>query len=341
MKTIRMGFLGAAKITPPAVIRPARDLAEVEVRAVAARDPARGRAFAAKHGIPVVYDNYDAVVQDPDIDAVYVPVPNGLHAKWTLRAIEAGKHVLCEKPFTANAGEASVVADAANRAGVVVMEAFHWRYHPLAARMVSLVQDGTLGAVRRIEATLCFPLFNRSDIRWQPDLAGGALMDIGCYAVNIVRTLAGAEPSVSSAVARLRSPGIDRYMRAELRFPDGSAGGITASMWSNNVLRMSARVTGEKGSLHVINPLAPQYFNLLTVRSSSGTRRERVRGPSTYSCQLRAFAGAVLRGEPILTPPADSVANMTVIDAIYRAAGMEPRRGSLDGPAPAPPAPPA
>ena len=330
MDTVRFGCLGAAKIAPAALIKPARQLAEVEVRSIAARQPGRAQEFATKQGIPVVRESYDALVDDPEIDAVYVPLPNGLHAEWTLRAIEAGKHVLCEKPFTANAGEAERVAAAAQEKGVVVMEAFHWRYHPLAARMVELVQGGTLGPVRRIETAFCFPLFRRSDIRWQLDLAGGALMDAGCYAVHMLRTLAGEEPEVVSATAKLRSPGVDRYVRAEFRFPGGAAGGITTSMWSSSILRMSVRVEGEKGRMHVVNPVVPQVFNLLTLKTAPGTQRHRVKGPSTYSCQLRAFAGAVLRGEAILTPPADSIANMRTIDEIYRAAGMEPRRGATD-----------
>jgi predicted dehydrogenase len=298
------------------------------VTAVAARDATRARAFATKQGIPVVHDSYDALLADPDVDAVYNPLPNGLHALWTIRALEAGKHVLCEKPFTANAEEAEQVAAVAQSTGLVVMEAFHWRYHPLAARMLEVVNSGELGQVRRIETSMCFPLFKRSDIRWQLELAGGALMDAGCYAVHMLRTLAAAEPDVVSAEARLRSPGVDRVMRADMRFADGRTGRINTSMWSTTVLKMAARVEGDDGALNVFNPVAPQYFHRFTVKAGGKTRRERVRGGSTYSYQLAAFAAAVLRGEPTLTPPADSIANMRVIDDIYRAAGMEPRKGA-------------
>jgi predicted dehydrogenase len=130
-----MGTLGAARITPAAPIKPARQVPEVTVTAVAARDPARARQFAARHGIAAVHDSYEALLADPDVDAVYNPLPNSLHAPWTLRAIAAGKHVLCEKPFTSNEAEAAEVADAARSAGLVVMEAFHYRHHPLARRM--------------------------------------------------------------------------------------------------------------------------------------------------------------------------------------------------------------
>jgi len=327
---IRIGCLGAARIAPAALVKPARASAEAEVTAVAARDPERGRAFGAKHGIPKVHESYDAVLADPDVDAVYNPLPNGLHALWTLRALEAGKHVLCEKPFTANAAEAERVKAAAEEAGLVVMEAFHWRYHPLAERMVEIVRSGELGQVQRVQTWMCFPLLKRNDIRWKLELAGGALMDAGCYAVHILRTLGGEEPTVVDARARERSPGVDRVMRADLRFPSGATGRVMTSMWSSTVLRIAARVDGERGSLRVFNPVAPQYFHRMRVTADGRRRRERVPGGATYSYQLAAFTAAVLRGEPTLTPPTDSVANMRVIDDIYRAAGMQPRVGATD-----------
>ena len=297
---------------------------------MAARDAGRARSFATKLGVPVVHTSYDELLADPDVDAVYNPLPNGLHGLWTIRALEAGKHVLCEKPFTANAPEAERVAAVAERTGLVLMEAFHWRYHPLARRMLDIVDSGELGPIRHIETAMCFPLLKRSDIRWQLDLAGGALMDAGCYTVHMLRTLAGAEPEVLSAEAKLRSPGVDRVMRADMRFADGRTGRITTSMWSSSVLRMAARVVGERGTLRVFNPVAPQYFHRMTVKVDGKRRRERVSGGSTYSYQLQALADALLRGAPTLTPPTDSIANMRVIDDIYRAAGMEPRRGATD-----------
>jgi predicted dehydrogenase len=327
---VRMGCLGAARIAPSALVKPARHAPEVELLAVAARDRQRAETFARKHAIPVVADDYDAVLADPQIDAVYNPLPNGLHGLWTIRALEAGKHVLCEKPFTANAPEAERVAVAAERTGLVVMEAFHWRYHPLAARVLEIIASGELGTVRRVEAALCFPLFKRDDIRWRLDLAGGALMDAGCYAVHMVRTFAGAEPSVTSASARLRSPGVDRSMEAELAFADGRTGRITTSMWSSSILKTSAVVVGDEATVRVFNPTAPHAFHRLTVKGRKGTRHERVRGRHTYDYQLKAFAAAVLHGAPTLTPPSDSIANMRVIDDVYRAAGMEPRRGATD-----------
>ena len=173
-------MLGAARIAPSALINPAKDNADVVVTAVAARDGSRARAFAAKHGIPRVHESYEALLADPDIDAVYNPLPNGLHGKWTRAALDAGKHVLCEKPFTANADEAREIADLAAKSDRVVMEAFHYRYHPMTLRTEQIIASGVIGKLQRVEAALCFPLPKFSDIRYNYSLGGGATMDAGC-----------------------------------------------------------------------------------------------------------------------------------------------------------------
>jgi predicted dehydrogenase len=321
---VRIGILGAARIAPMALVRPAQNVPAAKVVAVAARDRARAQAFATKHGIPRIHDSYDALIAYLEVDAVYNPLPNSLHAKWTMAALAAGKHVLCEKPFTANAGEAVTVAAAAASSGRVVMEAFHYRYHPLAARVRHLV-DGELGELRRVETWMCFPLPKFSDIRYRHDLAGGALMDAGCYAVHMARTFGKEEPRVISATAKLRTPDVDRAMRAEVQYPSGHLGTIVCSMWSATLLKMAVRITGARGELRVFNPVMPQLYHRLTVISDGKKRVEKFSKRPTYEFQLEAFCNAIQTGAPILTPPSDAVANMRVIDAIYRAAGMQPR----------------
>lgn len=258
-------------------------------------------------------------------------MPNSLHGHWTTAAAQAGKHVLCEKPFTANAEEAEAVADAAHASDRVVMEAFHYRYHGLMERMLDIVGSGELGDIHRIETWMCIPL-PIPNVRWRLDLAGGALMDTGCYAIHLLRTLAGAEPSVRMARAKLMSPGVDRLLHAELDFADGRTGSITASMLSTRMLAVGARVTGSEGTMKVFNPILPQLYHRLRISTASGTRVERVpRRPSSYLAQLIAFRDAVLHGKSFPTHVDDAVANMRVIDACYRAAGLEPRpawRGS-------------
>jgi predicted dehydrogenase len=327
---VKIGCLGAARIAPAALIKPcAATNGDVVCAAIAARDPAKARAFAAKHNIPTVHSTYDELLEDDSLDAIYNPLPNGLHALWTLRALAAGKHVLCEKPFAANADEAAVVASAADSSGLVVMEAFHWRYHPVAARMLEIVGSGSLGSVRHVEAALCFPLPRFKDIRWDLSLAGGSLMDAGCYPVHMVRTLAGAEPTVTSAHSKVHSPGVDRYTRADFSFADGRTGRITTGMWSARLMALHVKVVGSQGTMKVFNPTAPHMFHRITVTGPK-KRHERVPGGPTYEFQLAAFRAAVVDGAPTLTPPSESIRNMATIDAIYRAAGLEPRRGATE-----------
>jgi predicted dehydrogenase len=326
---LRIGVLGAARIAPAAIVRPARRVEGVEVVAVAARDQARARDFATKHSIPRVIDTYEQLVTDPDIDAVYNPLPNGLHGRWTMAAMAAGKHVLCEKPFTANADEARTVAAAHAGSGLVLMEAFHYRYHPLFARVRELIASGTVGTVTHVQAALCFPLLSGKDIRWNPALAGGATMDAGCYPIHMIRHLIDTEPEVTAARARLRSPGIDRYMQADLRFAGGATGTATCSMLSTHILSVALRVAGSDGEIRVLNPLAPDKYSRLTIKSKSGRHVEHSTKRATYDFQLEAFIRAVERGEPVITGPDDAINNMVAIDAVYRAAGLEPRQPTV------------
>ncbi len=325
---MRIGVLGAARIAPSALINPAKDNPDVVVTAVAARDGARARAFAAKNQIPRVHDSYQSLIADPDLDAIYNPLPNGLHGKWTRAALDAGKHVLCEKPFTANAVEAREIADVAAKSNRVVMEAFHYRYHPLTLRTEQILASGALGKLQRVEASLCFPLPKFSDIRYNYALAGGALMDAGCYAVHMVRTFGGSTPEVVSAHAKLRDPQIDRAMTAELKFAEGHTGQVRCSMWSSRLLEISARIVGERGELSLFNPVTPHFIHRLAIRLPEGKRIERFPRRASYAYQLDAFAAAVLRGEPVKTTPEDAIENMTVIDAIYLAAGLPLRQPS-------------
>ena len=325
---VRIGVLGAARVAPQALLNPARENDQVTVAAVAARDVHRARAFADQHNIARVHASYEALIDDPDLDAVYNPLPNSLHGRWTRAALAAGKHVLCEKPFTANAAEAREVAELASRSDRIVMEAFHYRYHPLTLRIEQIIASGELGELKRVEAAMCFPLPKFSDIRYDYSLAGGATMDAGCYAVHMLRTFGGSTPEVVSAQAKLRDPRVDRAMTAELRFSDGHTGLLRCSMWSSDLLRLGVRVIGDRGEVRVLNPILPQVFHRLRIRSVAGTRVERFSRRPSYAYQLDAFAAAVLRGEPVKTTPEDAIENMAVIDAIYRAAGLPPRAAS-------------
>src|ERR1700742_4667277 len=287
-KSLRIGVLGAARIAPSALINPAKDNADVVVTAVAARDGSRARAFAAKHGISHVHESYEALIADADIDAVYNPLPNGLHGKWTRAALDAGKHVLCEKPFTANAAEAREIAELAAKSDRVVMEAFHYRYHPLTLRVEEIIASGELGTLRRVEATLWFPLPKFSDIRYNYALAGGATLDGGGYPAHMLGTYGGSTPEVVSAQAKWRDPRVDRAMTAEFKFAAGHTGRIHCSMWSRRPLDISAKVIGDRGELHVLNPAVPGIFHRLSVRTGDDNRVERFPRRASYAYQLDA-----------------------------------------------------
>jgi predicted dehydrogenase len=333
MPVLRIGVLGAARIVPSALIDPARRIDDVTVAAIAARDPRRAAEFAARHAISRVLPSYVDVMDADDIDAVYVALPNSLHAEWTLRALKAGKHVLCEKPMAVNEREAARILDAANASGLVVMEALHYPYHPLAARIQQILAADDLGPIRRVETVVSFPLRRFSDIRYSYELAGGAVMDAGCYALHAQRLFGPGEPEVTAAKAlllrRAGHPEVDRAMSIDLRFPGGAVGLARASLWSRTPADMTVRVTGERGELRARNFVLPQRGNRLTVSVNRRSLTEQVSGDTTYTYQIRAFAAAVQGAPANLTPPSESLHTTRLIDASYRAAGL-PERGLVD-----------
>ncbi len=267
--------------------------------------------------------SYEALLADPEIDAIYNPLPNGLHAIWTIRALRAGKHVLCEKPFAANAKEALEMKGAAQETGKVLSEAFAYRYHPLAAKMKAAMRE--VGKIEHIEARFCFLLLSPGNIRYRYNLAGGALMDAGCYPISLVRFLMEAEPSVMEAKAKLIRPQVDSRIEADLQFPNEVNAHIVCDLLSPRLFQSFVKVQGEAGEMKVVNPYHPHWFHWMTVRTAQGTRREHVKGENIYALQLRAFAKAI-RGEMSLsTNPEDAMNNMRVIDAIYEKAGLKLR----------------
>jgi predicted dehydrogenase len=322
---IRIGVLGAAAIVPAALTNPAHSIPEAQVVAIAARDPKRAEAFARKHHIPRVHQTYSDLLADPDIDAIYNPLPNSLHAEWTIRALRAGKHVLCEKPFAANAREAEEMARVAGETGLILSEAFAYRYHPLTTKVKEIIASGELGKIQHMEAQFCFLLPSPNNIRFKYELAGGALMDCGCYPVSLIRHLAEAEPNVDRAQARLFAPQVDHKMSADLSFADGRTGHLVCDMLSPRLFRSSLKIEGGEGKLQVFNPYHPHWFNWLNVRGRNSKYSERVKRENVYAVQLRAFTKAI-RGEMKLnTDPADAIGNMRVIDSIYEKAGLKLR----------------
>ena len=326
--TLRLGLLAASRIAGPAVVDPVPAVDGVELSAVAARDLGRARAAADDWGVRGAYGSYRELIDSDEVDAVYIGTPAAHHRQWAIAAIEAGKHVLCEKPFASNADDARRIADAARGSDVVVMEAFHWRYHPYADQIRAVLDSGVLGRIDRIEAVFDIPdgRIGRDDIRWDLAIGGGATMDLGCYPIQWVRFAAAADPDVVSAVAECPVPGVDGALTAELRWPSGVTGSIRSSMIAegDDVVAF-LRVVGERGTMTAENPLAPQRGASLVVETADGTDEHAVDSTATYLHQLVAFRDAVVEGTDFPTTADDGVRNMEIVDACYRAAGLEPR----------------
>jgi predicted dehydrogenase len=328
VEPLRIGVLGAARISQLSIVDPAAATG-TRLVAVAARDRSRAEAFARTHGIERVHDSYADVIADPEVEAIYNPLANSLHAPWNKAAVLAGKHVLTEKPFASNATEATQVRDLARGRSLVLFEGFHYLYHPLMKRLRSLLADGELGVLQRVESTLLMTAPAANDPRWSLDLSGGALMDLGCYALHAQRVLgdfAGGEPRLVGATGseRAGAPGVDEGAEVRLEFPSGASGLARCSMTSEN-WEMSLRVVGTAGEAFIPDFLYQKYDDRLIVASGSGERTEHCGNATSYTYQLQAFVDAVRDGTPYRTDADDAVATMALIDDCYRAIGLEPR----------------
>ncbi len=318
--SIRFGILGAARIAPEALVRPARRNGQVSVEAVASRTRSHAEAFAREHRIPTVHDDMDALLADPDLDAVYIALPNGLHAEWAERALRAGKHVLVEKPVASNADEAAKLEQVAAESSRVCMVGYHYRYHPLMAALREMLPR--IGHLQEVETQFHVGLDDRDDIRYDYALAGGALMDLGCYEIHLLRYLTDLEPEVVSATARpADDERIDERMDAELRLLSIRAT-ISSSLREEESVQRAV-FKGSDGEIVVEGFVLPQLGNRIHVVAPDLRHDHSVSTSVTsYDGQLQQFVSAVEHDRPFPTTVADSVATMRVIDDVYRAAGL-------------------
>jgi xylose dehydrogenase (NAD/NADP) len=269
--------------------------------AIASRDPDRAGNLARKHGVPRVAPDYAAVLSDRDVDAVYIPLTNDVHRKWTLRALAAGKHVLCEKPLAMNAAEAEEMAAAARAAGLCLMEAFMYRFHPRTRGFVERLLEGD--PPQKVNAKFGFPMNHAGDYRLVPELGGGALLDVGCYTVNIARWLLG-EPDTVAGEARIDpETKVDMTASAKLHFPGGASASLWCSFESTEEQVLTA-VTA-KGELTLPKPFGARYD-----------------ADDPYQLMVESFGDSVTGDSRVAIPPDDSVANMRVLDRIRESAGF-------------------
>ncbi|EIM25864.1 Gfo/Idh/MocA family protein [Microvirga lotononidis] len=324
---VRWGVLSTAQIARNNVVPAMQAGAFTEVVAIASRDESRAHAAAAELGIPRAYGSYEAMLADPEIDAIYNPLPNHLHAALTIKALEAGKHVLCEKPIALDAEEARRIEEAQKKSGLLVGEAFMVRFHPQWRRAREIVREGRLGEVRAIQTIFSYFLTDPGNIRNQADIGGGGLYDIGCYAIATARFMFEAEPErvigILDVDPRL---GTDRLSSGLAVFPEGRQLAFTCA--TQLVPCQRVQILGTQGRIEIQIPFnAPASMEATIViddgRDLSGSGREHVTIPPAdqYTLQGDAFSQAILGEQPLEWGVGDAVSNMRVIDALFRSAG--------------------
>lgn len=317
---MKIGVLGAAAITPAAVIAPAALLGH-EVVAVAARNRNKAATFARKHDIARVLDGYDDVVNDPDVELVYNPLPNSAHAEWNIKALRAGKHVLAEKPFTSNAAEAQQVVDVARESDGVLIEAYHYFHHPLIQRVIDLVDEGRIGEIRHVEVEMVGAPPQPDDLRLSGALAGGSLMDMGCYGIHFMQRLAsrcGGDPSPVSAHLTMSagSDAVDLKSIVVMDYPNG----VTGTVWSDlcghgDILRFT--IYGSLGRLTGPSFVDPGTDNRLVLETAKGKWVERVGTLTSYAYQLQAVVAHITEGAPFPLTLNDTLSTMDAIDWVF------------------------
>lgn len=328
--TIGIGVLGAAAITERAIVEPSAGLDGVNVVAIGARDPERARSAADRLGVPDAGD-YEAVLANPAVDLVYIPLPSTVQAEWAVKALAAGKHVLCEKPLSANATTAALIAETATATGGRAFVGFHYRLHAFSRRLIDDLRSDVFGEVQRVDIDFSIPHFvvKPGNIRLDADLGGGSFMDVGCYAVDLIRAAWG-EPTVLSAQAVL-SPDdarVDLQIDAALELPGGTPVGIRSSFIGDDQGSMTVRVEGSAATLVATSVIVPQWGATLRITSADGEvlREERAAdGENSYVRQLEHVVDALRTGSPSELDAAAGVGTMTVVDEVYRAAGLLPR----------------
>jgi predicted dehydrogenase len=324
---VRWGILGTARIGR-AVIQGIGDSTDNCVQAVASREWTRASEWAKELGIPRAFGSYEDMLHSGEISAVYNPLPNSLHAEWTLKALEAGLPVLCEKPFALTASDAQAVAAAAKRKNLPVAEAFMYRFHPIYAQVLDTIRSGSIGEVMAIRSAFTFNLRDRDNIRWKSELGGGALMDLGCYCISLSRLVAGCEP-VSAAGVERRS-GVDGTMIGVLEFPGNVLAHFECSFEQYG--RSFAEIEGTEGVIILPRPWFPgEHTAEFLIRREGREETVAIAGANTYRLEIEDFGQACqTRSAPRWTVD-DAVANMTVIDSLYQSA-RERHPVSIDRP---------
>ncbi|GAC1400669.1 MAG: Gfo/Idh/MocA family oxidoreductase [Ktedonobacteraceae bacterium] len=321
---IRWGIISTANIGVKAVTPAIRASSNGRLVAVASRDARRAaEVYSFAPGISI-YDNYESILNDSNVDAVYIPLPNGLHAEWTIQALRAGKHVLCEKPLSVTAREGKIMADVAQENNVLLMEAFMYRFHPQIVWAIEQVNAGLIGLVRLVRASFSFDIRSHSDdIRLKPELAGGALMDTGCYTVNMCRAVYGHAPLVVAArVHTTSSAGVDMATNAVLDFGEGRFGLVDCSF--ELPTRQMVEIIGETGTITIPVPFTPGNIEAIILILKNGELNEqKFNRIDQYQLEVEHFANCIRTGQEPMLRLSETLENMATIEAMYQAAGHD------------------
>jgi D-xylose 1-dehydrogenase (NADP+, D-xylono-1,5-lactone-forming) len=315
MTKMRFGILGAARIAARALVPGIQNSDNAELVAVAARDGARAQAFATEHNIPVALEGYQALLERDDIDAIYNPLPNDGHSPWSIKAMEAGKHVLCEKPVGMNALEAANMLEVSKQTGKTLMEAFMWRFHPQVARAKEIVDSGVLGDIKLIRTGFSFFLNDAGDIRWVKSMGGGGLLDLGCYNVNATRLFAGREPTSVYGVADYSGTDVDLHFAGILEFGDNLRGVMECSFGQEH--RQQLEIVGTKGMLEIAQFVLPEG-GIGEIKVNGVV--EKTVAADKYQLMVEQFVRAARGEEALAYPMENSILQMKVLDALAQSA---------------------
>jgi xylose dehydrogenase (NAD/NADP) len=326
-RVLRWGLISTARINR-AVIPPLKESPRNELAAVASRARDKAEAYAQEWGIPQAFDSYEAMLINPDIDVVYNPLPNHLHAEWTIRAAEAGKHILCEKPLALTVDEVEAIALAARQAGVVVAEAFMYRHHPQTLKVKEIVDSGVLGTIRVIRGAFTFNIGRPDDVRLNPAMGGGSVWDVGCYPISYARMLLGEEPVEVFGQQMTGASGVDEYFVGQLRFANDVFAQFDCGFRAP--YRSSIEVVGSERTLRVANPFKPGVKEQLLLDSGGEVETIAVDGRELYIGEIEDMADAILEGKRPRVSLADSRANTAAIVALLQSA-QEGRPVGLEG----------
>ena len=318
MNKLRWGLLSTARINR-VLLPPLRASTRNELTAVASRDLNRAKTYADERKIPRVFGSYEALLADPDVDVIYNPLPNSLHAEWTIKAAEAGKHVLCEKPLANTVEEVDAMTEAAEKAGIVLMEAFMYRHHPQTIRVKELVESGAIGKLQLIRGSFTFSISDEGDVRLNASLGGGSIWDVGCYPISYARLIAGVEPiEVFGWQTKGQGSGVDETFIGEMRFPNNVYAQFDSGFRTPQ--RTHIELVGDMGSITLKKPFTPWLNEEIILINDNEKKIITVPGQDLYLGEVENMADAILDGVPPRMSLADSRNNVATIWALLQSA---------------------